>query len=63
MATADTDVDRDLNLAASAEAIGGTKALIPILNLFPYSTPTEASASALSSGGLGEGVGSRVPRS
>lgn len=49
-ATADTNVDRDLNLSASAEATGGTKALIPILDLFPYSTPSAASARALASG-------------
>lgn len=58
-ATADTDVDVDvdINLSASAEAVGGTKPLIPILNLFPYSSPTEADARALASGGLGENVG------
>lgn len=49
-ARADTDVDRDLNLSASADATGGTKPLIPILNLFPQSTPSEASARALASG-------------
>lgn len=56
-ATADTEVDRDINLAASADALGGTKPLIPILNLFPYNRPTEATARALASGGLGENVG------
>lgn len=49
-ATADTDVDRALNLRATADAIGGTKPLIPILNLFPYSTPSAAAARALASG-------------
>lgn len=49
-ATADTDVDRDLNFRASADAVGGTKPLIPILNLFPQSSQTSATARTLASG-------------
>lgn len=51
-ATADTDVDRTFNFRAAAAVTGGTKTLIPILNLFPYSKRSEAIARTLASGAV-----------
>lgn len=56
--SADAEADASGNLSADSSATGGTKFLVPILNLFPYSSPTFGGARAVVSGGgdVTEGV-------
>lgn len=47
-----TDADRFGHLDVSAEGTGGTRFLVPVLNLVPYSNPTSARSSAYISDGI-----------
>lgn len=50
--TGTTDADRFGNLDVSARSVGGTKFLLPILNLLPYINPTSVYSSAYVSDGI-----------
>lgn len=56
-ATASIDANREGELALSAHSVGGTKFLLPIVNLLPYSTPTTVNGQAYISDGIDEAPG------
>ncbi|CAN5877566.1 MAG: hypothetical protein M3520_04265 [Actinomycetota bacterium] len=51
-ASGTVDADSDGNLELTANSAGGTKFLVPILNLLPYSNPTTVNGRALVSDGV-----------
>lgn len=52
VASGTVDADSDGNVELTARSVGGTRFLVPVLNLLPYSNPTTVNGQAYASDGV-----------